>query len=157
MAPVLDPQSPRAKKLLKYLNEKLRDEGWETPFEFQQKSRVPFSPETIRKVFGGSKTKATEPTTIALVLQHLNVPPHEIRRVLRELTDDQYLWKLMPEEPGAVANTLTPAEEAWVGIYRKISVKPEALQAHLKALPVTALAAGADISSELEVLERKEV
>lgn len=133
-------------KLFRYTNTRLREEGYETPYEFYLKSGVPYSNETVQKAFNPCEYKRLGADTLAVILKYLNTPAPEIRRVLRDMTDDSELWTLLPEEGGGQA--LTRAEEAWLEIYHK--TPPEMLAGVLGALTLL----GNLIADEVAVLRR---
>ncbi|MDF1551913.1 MAG: hypothetical protein P1P84_02570 [Deferrisomatales bacterium] len=144
----------KTRKLVTMLRKRLRDEGWETAFEFQQKSGQPYSPETIRKVFAGAANRRVEPTTYAVVMQYLNMTPPEIRDVLKTLTEDDCLWKLMPTEAGE-AFPRTPSNEAWDSLRAKLSSNQDFVHAVLGVCRLAAVMLGVDIEAEVAVLSRK--
>jgi hypothetical protein len=142
------PTDAKKAKLFRYTNAKLREEGYETVYEFVRRSRVPFTMETVRKAFNECDYKSMGAATLAVILKYLNVPPPEIRRVLKEMTGDEEIWTLLPES--ADAASLTPAEQAWQNIGK--AIPPEALQRLLGTLE---LAASRDISTDIATLQRK--
>lgn len=140
-----EPADAKKLKLLRYMNARLHAEGWETPYEFVRKSKVPFTMETCRKAFNECEYKRLGADTLAIILKYLNVPAPEIRRVLKEMTSDQELWTLLPEAEG---QTLTAAESAWLGIFRKL--KNGVLQGILGTLAL--VTEGAE--DEIQMLQR---
>lgn len=115
----------------------------------------PTPPRRCGRCSRGASSKGTEPATLAVVLQHLNVPPHEIREILRTLTADNYLWKMLPQEGAQEAPLSTPVDEAWQSLRSKLLGRQEVVQAVLGVLVMSAQVLGVDIAAEVSTLGRK--
>jgi hypothetical protein len=138
-------------KLQALMVKRLHQEGWDTVFEFVRKSGVPYSHETVSKVFNGREYKNTRPVTIAVILKYLNVPTNEIRDILINYTGDKDIHTLLPTTTEQ-AQALSVQEEAWLEIYRTFRrSKVEALP-HLNSMLMTC---GAVAGIDLEPLLAK--
>lgn len=106
------------KELRKILCERLQSEGWTNVGKFKKGTGIPYSVETVRRVFIECDNKVIKTKTLAVIMLHLKYSPDEIRSILTEHLD--------PNDPvlqiigGGPTIKLNITEEKLITVYRAI-------------------------------------
>lgn len=105
-------------ELRQLLNDRLLSEGWANLGRFKKGTGMPYSLETIRRVFNECDNKIIKTKTLAVTMLHLKYSPDEIRSILTQYLD--------PNDPvlkiigGGTAIELSNTEEKLITVYRSI-------------------------------------
>lgn len=144
----------KATELRKLLWDRMVSEGYENVRKFHIKSRIPLSPETVRRAFSDvDYYKAMETSTLIIVCVHLNFKADEIREILVNYTDDKYFHKLIGKQP---TETLSVLDEAVVRATAEIiKANPEAQGYLASTLDFMADCAGVDVSIHTDKIRRR--
>jgi len=144
----------KAQELQKLLTDRMSSEGHENLRKFHIGSRIPLSPETVRRAFTDTDYyKAMEPMTLVIICQHLNFKPDEIREILANYTDDKYLHKMIGKQP---KETLSVFDEAVLAAVREIvKASPESTEHLANGLEILAWGAGVDIGAHTGTIRRR--
>jgi hypothetical protein len=141
------------KDFFKMMNARLVAEGWDTVTQFTQKSKVPYTVETVRRGFVDCGVKQLSADTLAVILRYLNYSRGEIKEILETYTDDTEMTKLIGDD---ASSTLTADQAAWVEIFNKLEAGRPGLAAQMVGqIELAAKLANIDITEEAKVIGRK--
>lgn len=144
----------KAAELNKLLLARLVDEGYKNVRQFHMESKIPLSPETVRRAFGDvDYYKAMEESTLIMVCTHLNYRADEIRDILVKYTDDKYFHKIIGKQP---ANTLSPLDDAVTKAMSDIiKVNPGSVKLLADMLDFLAMGSGIDVTVHTDKIRRR--
>lgn len=133
-------------ELRKILCNRLLSEGWSNIGKFKKGTGIPYSLETVRRVFIECDNKMVKTKTLAVTMLHLNYSPNEIRAILSKHLDpnDPVLLIIGDKEE----LKLNPAEEKLITTYRSIVEKQPELS-NLLADHLDLLGKIADVPTKL--------
>ena len=146
----------KATELRKLLSERMISEGFENVRQFHIESRIPLSPETVRRALSDvDYYKAMETSTLIIVCVHLHFTADEIREILVNYTDDKYFHKLIGKQP---ANALSVFDDALVKATSEIvQADPNSVKLVGDMLDFLAKGSGVDVSEYTDKIRRKKV
>ncbi|MGO9017760.1 MAG: hypothetical protein ACLQVJ_05335 [Syntrophobacteraceae bacterium] len=146
----------KATELKNLLFDRMVSEGYENVRKFHIESRIPLSPETVRRALSDvDYYKAMETSTLIIVCVHLNFKADEIREILVNYTDDKYFHKLIGKQP---KEALSVYDEAIVkAVSEIVKANPEAPKLVADMLDFVAKGSGVDISEYSDKIRRRKV
>lgn len=137
-------------ELYKIMLDRMHAEGWENIRQFTVGSRVPFSLETVRRMFSECDYKNISPPTVAVIARHLGFKTNEIKDILKDYTDDEEFWRMIGE-----TSPLTADQEAIVGVFDAfMSAGGEATATFFSQIDLVAKMYNVDIADQMDRLKR---
>lgn len=132
---------------------KLLKEGWTSIRQFKIVTGLPYTLETVRRVFTDGACKKVSSITLAIIMKHLNFSPEDMKAVLkRHLNQDDPLLQLIGDKTGVKYNN---SENTLIKIYRVIADKnPKLLNILADSLEVMQKASGVTEVMSADALRR---
>jgi hypothetical protein len=132
---------------LKFRMKRLRYKSFS---DFQKRSGIPRTYETLRNVFQSGNVKS--PETYFLILKHLKYTKEEIKERLLEIGEEG-ISSMLDENGGSKENIILPEHRAIIEIIEKIRIYDPDLSIIFSFFRATARALHIHIKEELKILE----
>lgn len=139
----------KSEQLRKILNERLRQQGWDSITAFVRGSGIHLSLETVRRAFTDCRYKGLETMSLVSVLGKLGYSPNEIKEMIRKYTADTEVWPLL----GSYQVEFSVDEMALIDAYREIlSADPNMAKTIADQIDLVGKLAGVDTSYKTDAI-----